>query len=72
MIATLSYDHMALYKLDYYYYNYYENFYFLALSIFISHLWRILFIPVHNVLVSQYYNVTFAIAMLQRTTDHIH
>jgi len=38
--------------------------YILALSIFISHLWRILFIPVNNILISQYYDVTLTITML--------
>ena len=41
----------------------------LALSVFITHLRRILLVPVNNILVSQYHNVTLTIAMLQHVTD---
>ena len=44
--------------------------YLLALSILIPHLWRILFIPVDNILISQYDNVTFTITVLHTSQTH--
>ena len=39
------------------------------MSILLSHAWRVLLIPVHHIIIGQYYYVAFTITFLQSTEN---